>query len=241
MNELSINTSQNVNINFNPASLGERILAFAIDMLIKIGYVYILLSLLELINFNFTYFDSWESGTIEFFIFSPVIFYSLIIESLLGGQTFGKKIMKIRVIKIDGYQATFTDYFVRWAFRIIEVVMLMGAVAVASIIFNGKNQRLGGIVSGTAVISLKNKFALNLNFLKDLQEYKPQFQQVLRFTDNDMRIISQSFQKAVQDHDVQLEKKLVDKIENVLKIKNPYENRQQFIRTIINDYQYLTQ
>ena len=39
MVELQINTTQNVNINFIAASVGERILAYIIDLVIKIAYV----------------------------------------------------------------------------------------------------------------------------------------------------------------------------------------------------------
>src|SRR5690606_39594735 len=107
---------------------------------------------------RFNYFDSWESMTVSFIIFSPIIFYTLVCESLMSGQTIGKKIMKIRVIKIDGYQASFGDYLVRWLFRVVEIVIFQGVIAVMAIIFSGKNQRLGDTVSGTAVVSLKNKF-----------------------------------------------------------------------------------
>ncbi|HLV45706.1 MAG TPA: RDD family protein [Flavobacterium sp.] len=241
MNELSINTSQNVNINFVVASLGERIIAFVIDSIIKYAYYLAISFFIALLGIRFSMFDSWESMTISFFIYSPAIFYTLVCESLMSGQTIGKRIMKIRVIKIDGYQASFGDYLVRWLFRVVEIVLFMGTIAVMSIIFNSKNQRLGDMLSGTAVVSLKNRFALNLNFLRNLQEYQPQFRQVLHFSDNDMRIITQSYHKALEDNNIQLEKKLVEKIEEVLQMKNPYENRQKFISTIINDYQFLTQ
>ena len=75
----------------------------------------------------------------------------------MEGQTFGKKIMKIRVVKIDGYQASFGDYFVRWIFRIVDVFSSGGVVGLITVIVSKNNQRFGGMVSGTAVISLKNK------------------------------------------------------------------------------------
>jgi uncharacterized RDD family membrane protein YckC len=37
MSQIAINTSQNVNINFNIASVGERMLAFIIDLLIRVA------------------------------------------------------------------------------------------------------------------------------------------------------------------------------------------------------------
>jgi uncharacterized RDD family membrane protein YckC len=54
MNSIDINTSQNVNISFDPASIGERILAFIIDMVIKlpISLLYTLLShIYSVLNF----------------------------------------------------------------------------------------------------------------------------------------------------------------------------------------------
>ena len=46
-------------------------------------------------------------------ILLPVIIYTLIQESLWEGQTIGKKLMKMKVIKIDGYQASFGDYLIQ--------------------------------------------------------------------------------------------------------------------------------
>ena len=42
MSELTINTTQNVNINFEAASVGERILAYVIDFLIKVAYLIVI-------------------------------------------------------------------------------------------------------------------------------------------------------------------------------------------------------
>ena len=46
MSKIAINTSQNVNINFNIASIGDRILAFFIDMIIKAAYLIVLFIIL---------------------------------------------------------------------------------------------------------------------------------------------------------------------------------------------------
>jgi uncharacterized RDD family membrane protein YckC len=39
-------------------------------------------------------------------------------ESLMEGQTIGKKLLGIKVVKIDGYQASFFDYLIRWVIEI---------------------------------------------------------------------------------------------------------------------------
>src|SRR5690606_41820504 len=50
----------------------------------------------------------------------PAFFYSLWTELVFNGQTLGKILFKIRVVKLDGYRAGFTEYFTRWAFRIVD-------------------------------------------------------------------------------------------------------------------------
>jgi len=76
------------------------------------------------LNWTFGAFDNmdqWSQIAINTVLSFPVMFYTLVLESLLQGQTIGKRALKIRVVKIDGYQATFSDYVVRWFFRIVDV------------------------------------------------------------------------------------------------------------------------
>ena len=68
--------------------------------------------------------DDWSRIAIIVSFYLPVVFYSLIFEALLEGQTIGKRIMKIKVVKIDGYQASIYDYLVRWFFRLIDLNLL---------------------------------------------------------------------------------------------------------------------
>src|SRR5690606_13645395 len=102
MSELQINTTQNVKIKFNAAGVGERLLAFGIDTAIKIGYLLVVRSIFGI----FQDMDQWSQIGIDALFGLPVMFYSLFLESSLQGQTLGKRILKIRVVKIDGYQAT---------------------------------------------------------------------------------------------------------------------------------------
>lgn len=101
MSQLSITTTQNVNINFEAASLGERILAYLLDLVIWIAYSVVLSIILNLTDFDslLSGMDNWSVMTIYTILYLPVIFYALVMESLLEGQTVGKKVMKIKVIK----------------------------------------------------------------------------------------------------------------------------------------------
>lgn len=245
MSQIAINTSQNVNINFNIAGVGERMLAFIIDLLIRIAYVVIVLYLFFNI-FDLGYvldgLDDWSIRAVYLILTFPIYIYPLVLESLMEGQTPGKKLMKIKVVKIDGYQASFADYMIRWVFRIVDV-SFAGVIGLISMIVSKNNQRLGDIASGTAVISLKNNINISHTILENIHEnYIPSFPQVIALSDNDMRIIKDNYTKALKVDDRQIINKLSDKIKSILKLEiDPTKmTERQFINVIIKDYNYYT-
>jgi uncharacterized RDD family membrane protein YckC len=245
MSELSINTTQNVNINFTAASVGERLGAFLLDMLIKIAYIifisYFVFNLLGLSKV-LDKLDQWSAMAVGMIFMLPYIFYSLTLESLFEGQTFGKKIVKIKVVKIDGYQASFGDYLMRWFLRLIDIWTNMGVIGLISLVVSEKTQRIGDMASGTAVITLKNKITINSTILEDIgEEYVPIYPLVIKLSDNDVRIIKETFTMAVAKNELEMITKLKTKVETVTGIKNQSGNSKDFIRTILKDYNFYTQ
>lgn len=245
MVELQINTTQNVNINFIAASVGERILAYLMDWIIKIAYIIvtyqIVFNLFELER-KVQEMDQWSQIAIYVSFYLPVVFYSLIFETLLDGQTIGKRIMKIKVVKIDGYQASMADFVIRWLFRIVDMNMLTGVVALVSIITSKKSQRLGDMTAGTSVISLKNNVNISHTILENIEDtYVPTYPSVIRLSDNDARIIKETFLTAKATKDYQTLIKLRKKIAEVIEVNQEGGNDIQFIDTILKDYNYYTQ
>jgi uncharacterized RDD family membrane protein YckC len=245
MSELTINTTQNVKINFTAASVGERIGAYFIDLIIKIaylivvGFVFFYLFNLDKIMNNM---DNWSRVSIMMLLFLPFAFYSITLESIFEGQTLGKKLLKIKVVKIDGYQASFGDYLIRWLFRIIDINLCSGIIGLITMIVSEKSQRLGDMSSGTAVITLKNNVTINSTIIEDIgNEYVPTYPLVIKLSDNDARIIKETFQASLAKDDYEMINKLKDKIELVTGIKNQSGNNRDFIRTILKDYNYYTQ
>ncbi|WP_338377071.1 RDD family protein [uncultured Flavobacterium sp.] len=244
MSQLSITTTQNVTINFTAASVGSRIAGQLLDILVLVAYSVVMYYIIDLsgLSDNFANMDGWSVGAVMIILFSPAIFYTLLLESLWEGQTIGKKIMKMKVIKIDGYQAGFGDYLIRWLFRLIEVLIGNGVIGLLAIIFNKKNQRMGDMAAGTAVITLKNNININHTILEDLnQDYVPTYPLVIKLSDNDARIIKETFEVAVKTRDYGTLIKLREKIISVTGIKNQSGNDQDFIRTLLKDYNYYTQ
>lgn len=244
MFKLYISTTQNVPLFFTPASVGDRMLGYFLDMIIKFSY---LISMFYVLKFTGIVeyvggWDLWSQMAFYLFFYAPVAFYSLVSESLMEGQTFGKKLIKTRVVKIDGYQASFIDYFARWIFRLVDIDL--GYIpGLLSMLLNKNTQRLGDMVAGTAVISEKSKYNISHTILMDVSgDYQATFTraQILRFNDNDMRVIKENTADALKNYDANLMTKLAAKVEEVMQVKNHMGTHQEFLYKVIQDYNYYT-
>ena len=249
MTEIQITTTQNVNINFIAAEAGQRILAWFIDVIVKISYIGVLAFILTKLFGEFEstvkYFgdDMWSIIAMLIILFFPLVIYTLIQETLLGGQTIGKKLVKIKVVKIDGYQANFLDFFIRWIMRIVDVNMFYGIIGLVTIGNSKKNQRLGGIASGTAVITLKNKINIDHTILQEVEKnYQPTYLSVIKLSDNDVRIIKENFERAIKKEDHETLLIIKEKIIAVTG-EAPHEDvsAANFIKRVIKDYNHFTQ
>ncbi len=241
MNEISITTTQNVNLTFTAGGVGERILACVLDFVIKFAYVTVIQYILESLNLRkiFSFDDHWSEIAIYIIIYLPVLVYTLVLESLWEGQTIGKKIMKLKVIKIDGYQASFGEYFMRWIFRLVDIfIPIVGLIVLVS---SKKSQRLGDIASGTAVITTKNNINIKHTILEELSDdYVPKYPSVVKLSDNDARIIKETFQNSVSAKDYATISKLRKKINDVTGIVYDELNDTEFIRKVLKDYNFYT-
>lgn len=246
MSELSITTTQNVNINFTAATVGERIMAHLLDLAIRVAYLIVLWVLIfeifPSVRDAFDRLDPWASGAILTLLLLPVMLYTIVLESLWEGQTIGKKVLKIRVIKIDGYQASFGDYFIRWVLCAVDVSILGGLIGLIAMLVNKNVQRLGDMAAGTAVITLKSKVTIDHTILRELGDtYVPVYPMVIKLSDNDMRIIKETYETSLRSADFAMMEKLQGKIEAVTGIRSTSRNATAFVDTIIKDYNYYTQ
>ncbi|MDM1044510.1 RDD family protein [Myroides sp. 1354] len=244
MAKLTINTTQNIEIDFKAASIGERILAFLLDMIFKILYFIVFYYLNTIFHFSNLFPDDiWSINAFFILISIPVIFYTVIFEVLMQGSTPGKKILGIKVIKIDGYQATVVDYFIRWIFRVIDLFIGNGIIAVISILATSKSQRLGDFFAGTTVISTKNRVSLSTTIFQEVeQEYKPLLPQVIRLSDADIGVVKEIYLKYIKSRDYSLIKALANKLESELKVDQGQLalNNQEFVELVLKDYSHFT-
>jgi len=244
MSNLQIITTQNVKLYFTTASVGERMLAYGADLLIKIAYIVVAYILFfQILNVK----DLSAQNNILYtaimcLLSLPVLFYTLVSETLMEGQTLGKKLVKIKVVKIDGYQAGFFDFLIRWIFCLVDINMGF-APGLVTMMITKHTQRLGDIAAGTSVISEKSKYNISHTILMDVDEkYEPYFAQnlVMLFSDNDMRIIKENAEIAFRQDNLKLLTQLVRKIESVMNIRNPFKSERELLNTLQKDYNYYT-
>jgi len=236
LKNVSINTTQNVEIEHQVASVGERILAHLLDYLFFFSY-YILSS------FLISIFALYESPSMLILLYLPILFYDLVFEIFFNGQNPGKMIMRIRVVRLDGSQPTIGGYLLRWVFRPVDNLLLSGSVSVLTILINGRGQRLGDIAAGTTVIRLKQQAILRDTLYVRLPEnYKPVFPQVSILKEDDMQTVKEVLQHIYRNRGSQTALLLSQNTKDVIQKRLGIESNlhaQRFLETILMDYNSL--
>lgn len=247
MKTIELRTTQNVEINYELASLRDRVLAFFIDMMVILVGVVVLtfiIAIIEAAMMNVGFNGALVFG--YYAIISPMMaFYTLGMESLNKGQSLGKMALGIQVVRIDGRQATFMDYLIRWAFRILDVWFSFGALAAVLIGGSARSQRIGGVLSNTTVVKQNPNLQVSLADLikKDtLDSYTPIYPEVRNFKEEDMLLMKQTverYKKYRNKAHKEALSELVDRVANELQIEVP-KKKVEFIQTLIRDYIVLT-
>lgn len=234
MEKISISTTQNVTIDYTIASVGDRILATLLDLLLFIAYFILIVYIINEIG-------GIESNVyLSIILYLPFFFYDLYCELLFNGQTLGKFIMKIKVVRIDGSQPNLGSYLLRWLFRLIEgVVFFWSLVALITVLINGKGQRLGDIAAKTTVIKLGKKLTLNDTIYKPVEvDYQLVFKEVEALSEKDFSTISEIFNYALKKNKLSIINQLAEKTKATLNIKTELKSI-AFLEKIIKDFTYL--
>ncbi|HLA95893.1 MAG TPA: RDD family protein [Pyrinomonadaceae bacterium] len=165
---LIIETPERVPLSFALASIGNRFLAVAIDHTIQ--YVSI-----AIIAFIFLFaagygssssagvsetlgsdLPSWVIAVMILVLFLLFTGYFIFFEWLWDGQTPGKRLLKLRVIREDGRPITLWEAIARNLLRIFDAVpgfvIPIYSIGLIVVFLSNRDQRVGDIFAGTVVI-----------------------------------------------------------------------------------------
>jgi hypothetical protein len=78
--------------------------------------------------------------------------YFILFEIIWSGQTPGKRIVGVRVLRENGYPIRPVDSTVRNLVRIVDYLPVFYAIGVTVMLFNGRSRRLGDFAAGTIVV-----------------------------------------------------------------------------------------
>ena len=254
MSLIQIATPFNIDIEFEIAEFHKRLLAYLIDFVLLLIYLFGSATFL----FGTIRLGSENLGFGILVVLLPMLFYSLLTELWMGGQTVGKKIMKIKVVSLDGGEATLGQYLIRWFLRFYEwsfiiistfyfniflgfILLFIGGIASIIIIsVTAKNQRLGDLAAGTVVVNTKTKLTIDDTIFIDIRktDYKVMFPQVMRLSDRDINTIKGVLTQASKRNNYDMCHRVASKIKEVLQIESDmYVD--QFLEKLLEDYNYL--
>jgi uncharacterized RDD family membrane protein YckC len=154
--ELVIETPERVELHYVLANIGNRFLAAAIDHLIQAAaMVGIVLAAGAVSGWQvFADMSTWTAALTVLAVFAIYWGYFVAFETLWSGQTPGKRIMRLRVVREDGRPVRFFEVFVRNLLRLALDFQPFPsyAIGVVSIIFSARSKRIGDFVAGTVVV-----------------------------------------------------------------------------------------
>lgn len=165
---LIIETPERVPLAFALASIGNRFLAVAIDHFIQ----YLLIFIAAWAFYSLSAFgDSlkefgadalleempkWTIAVLIIVVFLIFAGYFIFFEWLWNGQTPGKRLLKLRVIREDGRPITLWEAMARNLLRIFDAVpgfvLPVYSIGLISIFAGSRDQRVGDVFAGTVVV-----------------------------------------------------------------------------------------
>jgi uncharacterized RDD family membrane protein YckC len=156
---LIIETPERVPLHFALASIGNRFLACALDhalQLLAIILMVIAFSVLASVSSfgeQLSNAPKWVQAILIVIVFLIFSSYFAFFEWIWNGQTPGKRLLKLRVIREDGRPVTFWEAAVRNLLRTFDMMLApFYSIGLISVFLSLSDQRVGDMVAGTVVI-----------------------------------------------------------------------------------------
>src|SRR5829696_3819881 len=166
---LIIETPERVPLAFALASIGNRFLAVAIDHFIQYFTIFVVAwAFLSISGLGetldgeggaYTFFQEmpkWSIALMIILLFLIFAGYFIFFEWLWNGQTPGKRLLKLRVIREDGRPITLWEAMARNLLRIFDTfpgfIIPIYSIGLITIFMSRRDQRVGDVFAGTVVI-----------------------------------------------------------------------------------------
>jgi uncharacterized membrane protein SpoIIM required for sporulation len=157
---VDVETPELVVLTYSIAGVGSRVLAALTDLLICAGALLVLVFAVGLLHGASRAMGaavgvpaSWGTAVLILAQFAVLWGYYVLFEGLRDGQTPGKRIHRLRVVREGGYSVTFGVSAVRNLVRVLDMQpFVFYLVGLGSMLVTKRGRRLGDLVAGTIVV-----------------------------------------------------------------------------------------
>lgn len=152
---VTIRTPENIELTYALAGPGTRAAAYLMDLLVMwliASFVQNLAMVLLMPLLEAPELQQWVIAgliVVSFLLYSG---YFVFFEWVMSGQTPGKRLLGIRVIKEGGYALRFLDSLVRNLLRIVDFLPFGYGVGLTTVLVTPRSQRLGDLAAGTLLV-----------------------------------------------------------------------------------------
>jgi uncharacterized RDD family membrane protein YckC len=194
LNYITIVTPDNIEIEYRLAGLGSRLAAVFVDFMLQaaVATAIIFAVLFGVIGFGAPSYSINEDnlqvgiGLIILTIFVIYMGYGIVCEMLMHGQTLGKRLLKLRVIRDNGMPISLIHSIVR---NIFKLTLDMLGAGVFFIFFNKRYKRIGDLAASTIVIAESKNLSITampilvegVNLLENLQLNDDEYYMLVEF------------------------------------------------------------
>lgn len=144
-----VHTPENVEFEFELASVGTRALAWLIDVIVMGLLIVVAVVIIGLAS---AVVGDFANALLFVIVFLLQWWYGTVLEWLWAGRTVGKRLVGLRAIDERGLRIGFVQAVVRNLVRVIDLLPGLYLVGGVSVLFDGRARRLGDIAAGTVVV-----------------------------------------------------------------------------------------
>lgn len=154
--KLTIDTPEQIALEFTLAGIGSRFLALGIDTLWQAAGFLVLVLAAYTTTRIFSALrlggGTWVLAALVLAGFTIYYGYFAIFEAVWNGQTPGKRVIGLRVIDVSGRPVSTHAAILRNVVRIADQMPGIYALGILSVLLTDRNQRLGDLAAGTVVV-----------------------------------------------------------------------------------------